>query len=198
MAFGKDLRKKVEKFKSSTVHLGFETEADWVSVGNYAMNKLISGSYKKAFPYGRSVLIGGESGSGKSLVLATAAAQAQKKDNAHVVWLDAENATTDQWLKDLDVDISEDNFTYLNVATVEDVKSLVADVVALSDKQNDGQKIFIVVDSWSNLMTEKQQKEAESGVVKGDQGQQAKQLKDVIKGTTHMITRRPIIFAGFF
>ena len=197
--FGKKFKKNIEKFNSDSIHMGLSGELEWVSCGNYAMNKLLSGSYFNAFMFGRSVLIGGESGSGKSLVLATAAAQAQKEYGTHIIWIDVEEATSEDWLMALGVDVSEEMFSSMHLATMEDAKRAIASVVSVSKEEGEyenRQKIMIVVDSWSALMTEKEMKEASTGIMKGDQGQTAKQLKNVIKGAGHLIARSPIIIAG--
>jgi RecA/RadA recombinase len=198
--FGKKFKKNIEKFGSPTIHMGLGGNLEWVSCGNYAMNKLLSGSYFNAFMFGRSVLIGGESGSGKSLVLATSAAEAQKEYGTHIIWIDVEEASTYEWMEALGVDISEDMFSPMHAATMEDVKKIIAEVVAESKAEEgeyeDKNKIMIVVDSWSDLMTEKEYKEATTGKMVGDQGQAAKQIKNVIKGAGHLIARSPIIVAG--
>lgn len=197
-AFGAKLRKSIEKFGSPTIHMGFDENPKWIGIGNYAMNKLLSGSYFNAFMYGRSVLIGGESGSGKSLILATAAAEAQKKDDAHIVWIDVENATTKPWLEALGVDVSDERISFMGASTMGEVKRIIAEMVRHSDSEPEDDKtnLMIIIDSWSDLLTEKEMDEAKSGVMKGDQGQAAKQIKNVIKAAGHMVARRPIIVAG--
>jgi len=197
-AFGTKFRKNIEKFNSPTIHQGFEQNPQWCGIGNYAMNKLLSGSYFHAFMYGRSVLIGGESGSGKSLILATAAAEAQKSNDTHIIWVDVENATTESWLNALGVDTAPDKFSPMNASTMGDVKRIIADVVKVSDAEpeNDKTNLMIVIDSWSDLLTEKELDEATSGKMVGDQGQAAKQTKNIIKAAGHMVVRRPIIVAG--
>lgn len=215
MSFASKFRKRIEKVSSPFIHHGFPDPktVKWASVGNYAMNKLISGTYTTAFPTGKSIIVGGESGSGKSLILATSAAEAQREHNAYVFWIDTEGASDStspnydpdkdpeqggKWFKALGVNLDDDNFAYTQAATVEDVKKLITEAVTGIDemKEDDIRPLVIVVDSWTNIMTEKQTKEAISGVVKGDQGQRAKQLKDLIQGMTHRITRRPIWLWG--
>ncbi|MAZ56795.1 hypothetical protein CL653_03315 [bacterium] len=215
MSFGKKLKKNILKVQSSTIHHGFPDprKVKWVSVGNYAMNKLISGRYTKSFPYGKSIIVGGESGSGKSLVFATTAKCAQD-DGAFVFWIDTENAsdqdsydptkdfkkTQGKWFKNLGLKVEEDDdFHYTQAATIQDVKSIIANIVDSVSSETDEdnvQPVVVVVDSWTNLMTGKQEKEASSGKVVGDVGQFAKQLKDTIKQCTHLVTRRPILLLG--
>lgn len=199
MSFGKGLKKVVEKIDSPTLHYGFQEEINWVGCGNLALNRLLSGKYSRAMQYGKTVLISGVSGSGKSLVLATTARQAQINDNAHVFWIDVEKASDAEWHNRANMDMSEENFTFVQAAQIEEVKALIAKAVAFYDTEKEKgreRKLFIVVDSYSMLMTEKQMKEAFAGETVGDQGQHAKQTKDLIKATAHLIARRNIIVAG--
>lgn len=199
-AFGTKLRRNIEKFASPSIHPGLNTHSDWISVGNFSMNKLLSGSYYNAFMFGRSVLIGGESGSGKSLVLASAAAQAQKEHDAFILWIDVEEATTYEWLHALGVDTSSEMFESYGASTMGDVKKIISEVVKESEGDtspyDEKRKVMIVVDSWSDLLTEKEFEEAKTGKMVGDQGQAAKQLKNIIKAAGHLIARKPIIVAG--
>ncbi len=205
--FGKALAKKVVALgeKSTTIHTGFAERILWTSSGSLALNLLLTGNPKKAFCFSKSCIIGGESGSGKSLVLATAARQAQRDLNAFVVWLDAEKASEYVWFERTGMDLSEDNFFRAEVATIEDVKGIFAKIVETYDKEmadfkkGDGEHprpVFLVIDSYTILMTESQLKQAEAGEVVGDQGQQAKQLGDLIRAITHLSARRDIAATG--
>lgn len=197
MPIAKSIRKAIQKSSSLTIAEGFYKADDWTSCGNYAMNRLMSGDFKKGFPYSKTIIIGGESGSAKSLVAATGAKLAQK-DGAVVVWLDSEKASKEDWLERLGVDTSEDKFIYADVATIEDVKKIISDLVKETHKtpEEEREKLYVVVDSYSMLLTAKQFDEAKSGDVVGDQGQHAKQLKDLVKATTHLIGRLPICVVG--
>lgn len=205
--FGKALAKKVVALgeKSATIHTGFAERILWTSSGSIALNLLLTGNPKKAFCFSKSCIIGGESGSGKSLVLATGARTAQKDHNAFVVWLDAEKASEKEWFERTGMDLSEENFFRAEVATIEDVKGIFAKIVETYDnelaahKKGDGEHprpVFLVIDSYTVLMTESQLKQAEAGEVVGDQGQQAKQLGDLIKAITHLSARRDISANG--
>lgn len=196
--FAKNLRKVVNKYASDTIAEGFFESDAWVSSGNYALNKLLSGSYFKAFPFHKTVLIAGESGSGKSLVAATAAANAQQNHNAVVIWLDAEKASKRDWLEGLGIDTAEDKFVYIEVATIGDVKKIVSGVVKELKATDEAKRenVFLVIDSYSLLLTESQMEQATSGELKGDQGQKAKQLKDLVSAITHLIARVPVCCVG--
>lgn len=197
VSMASSLRKAITKNPSATTFFDFVEEEIWGSIGSFAINKLISGSYFRGLLYGRSVAFGGMSGSGKSLLAATACAVAQKNDGAMIIWLDSEKATTGrsgrQWLEALGVDTSEDRLIYAEVATIEDVKSIVANTAATMRKEKNPQPVIIVIDSVGNLFTETQMAAATDGEVKGDQGQNPKQKKDLIAAITHLSTRLPLL-----
>jgi RecA/RadA recombinase len=199
-ALAKSLRKVVQKSAESslTLHEGFNELDQWVSTGNHAMNKLLSGSYHKGFPFSKTVAIAGESGSGKSLIAAVAAADAQRQHKALVVWIDAEYASREAWLQALGVDTSEEGFLYLNAGTIGDVKSIIADVVKELRKQpeNKRQPVYIVIDSYGALLTEADWEKAQKGEQGGDMGQGAKQKKELLLAITHLIGRLPIAVVG--
>lgn len=203
--YGDALRKKVVSHNSKTIHADFAENILWSSSGSYALNLLLTGNPKKGFCYGKSAIVGGISGSGKSLVLATAAKAAQKDQNAFIMWCDAEKAGEKEWFARTGMDISPDNFFRAEVATISDVAKIWSDVVDTYDaekKAYDAGKgahprpVFFVVDSFTVLLTDTQMGYANSGEVVGDQGQQAKQLKDLIKKITHLSARRNISANG--
>jgi RecA/RadA recombinase len=192
-----NLRKAITKKPSATTFFGFVEEELWGTIGNFAINKLASGRYGVGLLYGRSVAIGGMSGSGKSLIAATICAKEQKERNAMVIWLDSEKATTGvsgkKWLNALGVDTSDDALIYAEIATIEDVKSIIADTAAVMRKEKNPQPIIVVIDSIGMLFTESQMSAATEGEVKGDQGQNPKQKKDLIAAITHLATRLPLL-----
>lgn len=204
MSFLKALNKKAMDFKSSTINLGFHTNAPWASSGSLALNRLLTGNHRKAIQFGKTIVIGGESGSGKSLIMATAAREAQKDLGALVIWLDSEKASEEGWFIRTGMDLSEDKFSRIRVATIDDVKSITSATVKAYDEgraaeAKGGPKqppLFIVIDSYSMLMTDTRMDNTEKGKVTGDQGQQAKQLKELVVGLTHLIDGRDIAICG--
>lgn len=202
MSFGKKFSKMLEvnsaKDKDTDVHIGFGKKKLWSSTGVYSLNKLLSGKYKKAFQYGRSVLIGGESGSGKSLAWAITAANEQRNNNAFIFWIDCEHASDEDWFEDAGLDTDPENFEKVEMGTVGNVKKYISNAINLYDKitEKEHRPMMIIIDSWSVLMSEKQKKEADEGKLVGDQGQIAKQIKDVIKAMGHKCARKDIILGG--
>lgn len=219
------LEATLKTVKSETIHIGFSHIDIWADLGNYALNRMMSGRFDRGLLFGRNYVIYGESGSGKSLEAAYIAGNCQRDHNSWVVWLDVEKATDDdagrRWLRNAGVDT--DRMTYMAVATLGDVKAEIAKMTALArDMQKEkeaAQKriaegdlskeelaeleaveafppLVVVVDSWAAAMTQSQYDQATKGEMKGDQGQKAKQTGDVILATTHLTHGLPVLVIG--
>ena len=167
--FKKARAKVFTTIKSPTIKVGFSSIDKWVNMGNYAMNRIMGGSFKHGLLFGRNYVYYGESGSGKSLQAAYACAHAQQEHDAFVLWIDVEKATDDKagqrWLERAGIDTSDDNFEYMTGATLGDVKKVVSEMCQIyrdsyMDENDDFDRpMVIVVDSWSAAMTEKQWEE---------------------------------------
>ena len=124
--FTKKRQKAFSTFSSPTINVGFSSIDKWVDMGNYAMNRIMSGKFKEGLLFGRQYVYYGESGSGKSLQAAYACANAQKEHGAFVLWIDVEKATDDvsgqKWLERAGVDLDEECFQYITAATLSDCK----------------------------------------------------------------------------
>ena len=112
--FTKKRQKAFATVKSPTIKVGFSSIDKWVNMGNFAMNRIMSGKFREGLLFGRQYVYYGESGSGKSLQSAYAAANAQKDHDAFVLWVDVEKATDDKagqdWLVRAGVDLDGENF----------------------------------------------------------------------------------------
>lgn len=204
--FTKKRQKAFSTLKSPTIHVGFSKIDAWVDMGNFAMNRIMSGKFKEGLLFGRQYVYYGESGSGKSLQTAYACANAQRDHDAFVLWVDVEKATDDvagqQWLERTGVDLNEENFQYMTAATLEDCKKTVSEMCqiyreAYMDESDDFQRpMVIIIDSWSAAMTEKQWGEAKKGDIVGDMGQKAKQTGDVVQAITHLCSHLPVLVMG--
>jgi RecA/RadA recombinase len=204
--FTKKRQKVFSTFKSPTINVGFSNIDKWVDMGNFAMNRIMSGKFKEGLLFGRQYVYYGESGSGKSLQAAYACANAQKTHDAFVLWIDVEKATDDiagqEWLKRTGVDLDEENFQYITAATLGDCKKSISEICkmyreAYLDAADDfNRPMVIVVDSWSAAMTEKQWEEAVVGTLVGDMGQKAKQTGDMVQSITHLCSHLPVMVLG--
>lgn len=187
LSFLKDFRKDISKLEN--VVLDAKPPSFWHSVGNYAINRIISGSYRRGIPQGRVTAFVGPSDSGKSYLMTNTMACAQQQDNAFVLAIDSENALDYNYLRRVGVDTSPDRFQAVGVVTVQDVVKVVSEFIdgyikAYGKYNPDGPKVLLAIDSLSMLLTETENEHFEKGDQKGDQGQQAKQIKHFLKTMT--------------
>lgn len=201
-SFLKRLDATFKTIESNTFRVGFSEVDLWVDMGNLVLNRIMSGRFDRGLLFGRNYVLFGESGSGKSLIAAIIAANAQREHGAGVIWLDVEHATDDeagkQWLKNAGLDL--ENLEYLSLGTLQDIKMVISTAVdeyrLAIKKGEDSQPLVIVVDSWAAALTEGQLKHANEGKIVGDMGQKAKQTGDVILATTHLTNGLPIMVIG--
>jgi RecA/RadA recombinase len=210
-SFKDRLQKGLTTIKSPTFNLGFSKINLYASTGNYALNRRLSNRFDRGYRFGRSVMLGGEPGSGKSLHAAYVCANAQKELGAHVIWVDIEKATDDgdgTWLKNLGVNLDE--LTFMRAGTVADCREILAEITGYAREERVKQKedelagkevepqqpIVIVFDSYSALITDTNYTNAIKGENVGDQGQRAKQVGDFIQSTTHLVDDLPVLLIG--
>lgn len=196
LSFLKDFKKQMTKM--SSLVLDFGPPKFWYSTGNYALNKIISGSFRKGIPQGRVTCLAGPSGSGKSFLTSNIMRNAQK-DGAFILVLDSEHALDIGYLRKIGVDTSEDKFMYIGVTTFSDVVKVVSDFVADYEKaygrdNPDSPDVIIVLDSIDMLLTDSENANFDSGQQKGDQGQKAKQSKQLLRTIVSRIKRNPMSF----
>lgn len=197
LGFLKDFKKTVEK--NSSVSIGIKKPGGWWSLGNYALNKALSGSYFRGIPIGRLCLFAGPSGSGKSFISSNAMKYAQKI-GAHILVLDSENALDIEYLSKIGVDISEEKLTYVAVDTIEDVNDVCSAFFKRYEEMYgrdnpDSPKVLIVLDSLAMLSTTTEQENYnKAGEIKSDQGIRAKRSKSMLRMILKRIARLPIAF----
>lgn len=189
-------RFKKEVAKLDTVGVGLKEITDWLSTGNYALNRALSGDYKKGVPLSRITLMAGPSGSGKSFICSNIALQAQKQ-GYHVLILDTENAIDVDYLKKIGVKIDDDSLTYLQVSTIEDVNGILSEFFSSYQKDYgkdnpDAPKTLVIIDSLAMLSSTTEMENYNKGVIKGDQGQLAKRRKAMLRLAVGRIARLPI------
>ena len=167
---------------------GFNDPTDWVSTGNYALNYLISGDFKKGVPLGKVSVFAGESGSGKSYICSGNIVRNAQAQGIFVVLIDTENALDESWLHALDVETSEDKLLKLNMAMIDDVGKTIS--VFMKDykemDEKDRPKVLFVIDSLGMLMTPTEVNQFEAGDMKGDMGRKAKALKALVTNCVNM------------
>lgn len=190
-------RFKKEVSKLSTVSVGIQETVQWLSTGNFALNRALSGDFKRGIPLGKITLFAGPSGSGKSFIAGNIAKQAQD-EGYHVLYLDSERAIDVDYLGKIGCKLSPDRLTYIAVATIEDVNSILAEFFSNYKKDYGSDiaaapKTIIVLDSLAMLSSSTEMDNYEGhGVIKGDQGQLAKRRKAMLRLAVGQIGVLPI------
>lgn len=189
---------KKEVAKLETVGVGIRTVEEWLSTGNYALNRGLSGDYLKGIPLSKISLFAGPSGSGKSFICANIALQAQL-NGYHVLYLDSEHAIDVEYLSKIGVDTGDDRLTYVSVATIEDVNAILSEFFASYKKEYGSdaydekvQRTIIILDSLAMLSSTTEMENYDKGVIKGDQGQLAKRRKAMLRLALGNLGRLPI------
>jgi RecA/RadA recombinase len=197
LPFLKEFKKSIDKI--DTVNVGTMMPTEWLSTGNYALNKSLSGSFDRGFPLGRISLVAGPSGAGKSFITSNAMAEAQK-DGFHILVLDSENALDLEYLGKIGVDTDEDKMTYVQVTTIEDVNAVCSEFFSnykkTYGKNSEGSpKVMIVLDSLGMLASKTEIENYEkTHEIKSDQGILAKRRKAMLRLIIGSIARLPIAF----
>ena len=181
--FRKDITKSIDGLS-----IGFHDPTDWVSTGNYALNYLISGDFKRGVPLGKVTVFAGESGSGKSYICSGNLVKNAQEQGIYVVLIDSENALDESWLHALGVDTSEDKLLKLNMAMIDDVAKTIStfmkDYKAMAEDERP--KVLFVVDSLGMLMSPTEVNQFDAGDMKGDMGRKAKALKALVTNCVNM------------
>lgn len=197
LPFLKDFKNQLKKVES--INVGLMKPQSWLSTGNYALNRALSGDFHKGIPLGRITLWAGPSGAGKSFISSNVMAEAQKL-GYHILVIDSENALDVEYLNKIGVDTHEDKLTYVQVITIEDVNRVCSDffsgyIKAFGKDNYDAQKTLIVLDSLAMLSSSTElENYSRDGTIKADQGILAKRRKAMLRQITGHIARLPIAF----
>lgn len=167
--------------------IGFNDPKIWISFGNKSLNYLASGDFDRGIALGKVSILAGETGSGKSLLSANIIKNAQDL-GIFVILIDTENALDESWLREFDVDTSENKLMKLNMAMVNDVATVISGYVSdyRAIPEADRQPTLIVVDSLGMLLVDAQTAQFERGELKGDFGHKPKALKALIQNCVNM------------
>lgn len=202
--FAANLNKAFKTIKSPTYAVGFSDINIWSNFGNYALNRIMSGRFDRGLLFGRKYIFYGESGSGKSLIAAITAANAQKEHGSHVVWIDIEKANDQEagkeWLRNAGIDIDHEGFSYVRAGTTQDAREILAAITnQYREAQEAGEEypsMVVVVDSWAMLNTPTQMEAAIKGEQKFDRGLRIQMIGQIITDCVHMTSGLPILIVG--
>lgn len=175
----------LNKFKKDVKTMGVNTELReptfWIDSGNYIINRVLSGSYKKAFPQGKLSALAGPSAAGKTY-LATNTAKYALDEKIGVLYIDTENAVDKGHFDNMGVDIDNPLLQYVDCTTLSQCISIVSSFIKNYKESKETHPFIIIIDSLDMLSTdgdaEKYEKKGEIG---GDQGQWAKQAKKMLQ-----------------
>ena len=167
---------------------GFNDPQDWISTGNYALNYLLSGDFRKGVPLGKVSVFAGESGAGKSYIVSGNIVKSAQEQGIFVVLIDSENALDESWLQALGVETTEDKLLKLNMAMIDDVAKTISTFMDdyRSMNEEDRPKVLFVIDSLGMLMSPTEVNQFEAGDMKGDMGRKAKALKALVTNCVNM------------
>ena len=167
---------------------GFNDPQDWISTGNYALNYLLSGDFRKGIPLGKVSVFAGESGAGKSYIVSGNIVKSAQEQDIFVVLIDSENALDQTWLEALGVDCDDSKLLKLNMAMIDDVAKTISTFMDdyKSMNEEDRPKVLFVVDSLGMLMSPTEVNQFEAGDMKGDMGRKAKALKALVTNCVNM------------
>ena len=194
LSFLDKFKKEVSKLDS--VGVGIRTTEVWLSTGNYALNRALSGDFLKGIPLGKISGFCGPSGSGKSFIASNLCRQAQK-EGYHILYLDSEHAIDVDYLAKIGVNVNEEALTYISVTTIEDVNAVLSEFFsgykkAYGKNSEDAQKTLVILDSLAMLSSTTEMDNYEKGIIKGDQGQLAKRRKAMLRLAVGNIGNLPI------
>jgi len=173
----------------STDALGTKV-TEWISSGSYAINRAMTGDIYKGFPQGRISVVYGESGSGKSMIVANTIIDALNNNKVDVVYfIDTEGGGLWDYMDQHGVDRSK--IQYLNAADVEECKKHLTKIYDELDtarkeyeddpKNNDNIRAFVVLDSFGMLSTQKSITDiTEKDKVVADMGSSARAKNDMM------------------
>lgn len=158
----------------------------WISFGNYVINKIISGKYRGGIGQGKMAMLAGPSSAGKSFLVGNLIRSAQEQE-CGVLVVDSENALDDTFISKIGGNPDDEYYVYRGVSTIQQGVKVVQSFLSSYRKHGETKPFLIIVDSMDAMMTESAMNAYNSGETKGDQGQQAKQLKAAMSPFMHDI-----------
>lgn len=186
MSFDK-LRKNLEKREIVTE---LNEPTNWVSTGSAVLNYRLTGRIDVGLSNKRTMLLWGQSGTGKSFLSSTICKNCQDQ-GYRIIYLDSEESISTDYMKKIGINLSEDWFIPIKVDTIEQTTVVLSEIFSsmkqeVVDKKTgeiiqEGDRFVLVIDSLAGLLSEKEADEFDKGTSKGDQGQLAKKLKLLCK-----------------
>ena len=169
-----NFRKALEK---KEIAIGLPPIEKWIGFDNLTMNWICTGSFHRAIPHRRSILIAGETGAGKTMCLLQLAHNAQV-EGYHIILLDSETAISVEDLVRNKVDQSDEMMTVIPVTTIDETMTVLAESLkSFSDET----KVMFILDSINGLMTEDEDENFDKGKQTNDMGRIVQANKKLLK-----------------
>lgn len=171
----------------------------WFSTGNYALNKIVSGSFYKGLPQGRATGFVGGSGTGKSYMIGNMVKEAQKQE-AFCFVIDSEHALDNDYMANIGADpFDKESYLYKEARTYGNVIKLFSNFMDgyVKEYRSDdpsARKVFIALDSLDMLSTDSEVKDFEKGEISSDQGLRAKTGKAMLRQFIQAIKNYNVTF----
>lgn len=195
MSFLKDLSKQIAKIDD--VVEGNQPPRYWISSGNYALNKITTGSFHNCIGQGRISAIVGASGAGKSFLVGNIVKQAQDAGIISII-IDTENAFDDGYARAIGVDVDDkESYQLYQANTFESVTRILSTVVKHYEKDygNDFEKspkFLVIIDSLKMISTDTEAGKFDKGEENVDRGQHARRCKSMLKPLVNRISEKNI------
>jgi RecA/RadA recombinase len=193
-AFGR-FNDSLEKSTKSRVNLmGFSDISEYIHTGNYLLNALLSGSLRGGYPNARSTGWGGDPGTGKTFLAMNGVRNAQAMGYG-VHYIDTEGALDSSDFEHFGINM--DLLDYKRIGIISEVKFYINDIIK-QIKANPGIKHMVVVDSLTQLETNKEVEDINKGNNAQDMGLRAKELRQLFKSFTLELSnlKVPMIFTS--
>jgi recombination protein RecA len=134
---------------------------DFLSTGVIGLNLLCCGRVDGGIPIGRITQMAAPPSLGKSFVALTLVKNAQKK-GMFCIFIDTERSFDFDWAKNVGIDVSEDKLMVIQENMIELVQTALMRI-SKSLTKDQKRNLFVAIDSWGNLVTDKTITDAEKG-----------------------------------
>lgn len=161
---------------------------EFISTGNTLLDYEITNKKDGGVPVGKLTEIVGEEASGKSLLCAHLAANAQKKGGV-VAYIDTENALNPDFAQQIGVDLSK--MIYLQPGTVEEVGEAIVKMIVMTRQKAAKQLVLIIWDSTAQTPT-KAEIEGEFEINMNVQMEKPKALAKMMRKITQTLGKERI------
>lgn len=162
----------------------------WIDTGSIQLNYAIRNAANGGYPEGRIIEISGLPSSGKSHLAYHVAAVVQAMGGL-VIYIDTENATPIDKLKDMGINIRQ-RFVYVDTHMTEEVFKVV-EATVLKAKQLIGKNIPILI-VWDSVAATSPKAELEGDYDQNTMGLQARVISKAMRKVTGVIGQNNVLF----